>query len=243
MKKYRLKKDLPGIKAGAICYRTNGFFGDSNDPSYCVTNSHFYDKITFDWKVINNNPDWFEEVKKEKTFEEKLYNTLLQQIDYPIQKNFVEDNYHWLEKWFDDAENYFDNKERPEDMFQQLIGMQLFSRTYMFRVNDPNARLKQKIRAIQSHKKEILAHAIFGKLQRGTYSRGIGCGGDYPKWGMSGFLEQTGRLPNENDKVKFIYYGIDGYGVRFLRILSDKEDIAFEILSDCKIKILTTIKE
>ena len=63
-KKYRLKKDLPDCKAGAI------FELYENHAGYMkyFSNSNYYDenrgrlRCNYETKVVESNPDWFEEV-------------------------------------------------------------------------------------------------------------------------------------------------------------------------------------
>lgn len=52
MKQYRLLKDLPGVKAGAISKGINPYVFGGEPTGYGLNE-----------KTIQNNPDWFEEVK------------------------------------------------------------------------------------------------------------------------------------------------------------------------------------
>lgn len=56
-KKYRLLKDLPGIKAGVMVYGSTPF-------TFCPLGGGKC--FTFGEDEMINNPDWFEEVKEEK---------------------------------------------------------------------------------------------------------------------------------------------------------------------------------
>ena len=138
---------------------------------------------------------------------------------------FVEDNYSWLQKWFDNPLDYFDIypiKNIPLE--EQVQGFQKFFRKRL------QPYFKEKL--IEEHKKEILVNAIFGKLwayesQGDIYSERL--------WSMKGFVEEMGRVPNKNDKVQFIYFGDSQEGKRFFKISENKEIIS--ILNDCKIYI------
>lgn len=60
--KYRLKKDLPTIKAGAIFMDKDP--ADNQHEIYCKdTNGYFY---SFGYELIDNFDEWFEEVKEPK---------------------------------------------------------------------------------------------------------------------------------------------------------------------------------
>jgi len=55
MKQYKLLKDLPDLKAGAIFIK-----GSEEDGDY-----HCQGEYRYDEDVVENNPEWFEEVKEE----------------------------------------------------------------------------------------------------------------------------------------------------------------------------------
>lgn len=58
-KQYKLLKDLPGLRAGVI------FVYDEEEGGFvfCLTEVGGEGEYWFTQKEINNNPDWFEEVK------------------------------------------------------------------------------------------------------------------------------------------------------------------------------------
>jgi hypothetical protein len=54
-------------------------------------------------------------------------------------------------------------------------------------------------KCIERHKHEILSHIVYSKfceMQYPVYNHKV--------YSMSGFLEQEGRLPNENDRIRII---------------------------------------
>lgn len=68
MRKFKLLKDLPNLKAGAIFHNEtpNGddYFVAPVDTEKFNRNDH----IRFSLKTLTKNPDWFEEVKEDKKF-------------------------------------------------------------------------------------------------------------------------------------------------------------------------------
>lgn len=63
MKKYKLIKDLPGLRVGVVFRESEDHSGYCNcvDPLGTRPNvkPHFY----FDKEIVENNPKWFEEAK------------------------------------------------------------------------------------------------------------------------------------------------------------------------------------
>lgn len=64
MKKYKLLKDLPGKKAGAIFKKRDNYY-------FNASKSHSDSNTILD-EVVENNPDWFEEVNGQEIIEGNL---------------------------------------------------------------------------------------------------------------------------------------------------------------------------
>lgn len=131
------------------------------------------------------------------------------------KKQFVVNNYHWLERWLDDPKDGLVEDCQTDDfqLFKKIL-----SRTSSEVTSEWHNRIKLEVIA---HKKEILLHAIFNEM----------CS-NY----ITGFVARTGRLPNPDDKVRFRYFGGDTSGNRFLR--TEIRDFTASILSHCSLEIL-----
>ena len=64
MKQYRLLKDLPGIKAGAV-------FNLFDDEDSLIVR-YYSDGITIEERLVINNHDWFEEIQKKEYTEKDM---------------------------------------------------------------------------------------------------------------------------------------------------------------------------
>lgn len=152
---------------------------------------------------------------------------------------FVTQNFSWLEKWLDSSTNYFKTIEYEfahicrASLQKQIEGFQLFKH-YSIRGSMNESEWKWIIdQKFEEHKKEIIFASVLSIKKDITSPR------HFEKlWTMSGFIEQVGRLPNKNDKVRFVFYGDDTKGNRFLRIMINEENNMAEILTDCKLEIL-----
>lgn len=150
-------------------------------------------------------------------------------------EKWFEDNYHWLEKWLDNTVSLLEVKPGKMTIMERYKGMQCFQ-------DECLAFLADKKRF--EHRGVILMSAVFGKAAEVVDSSGRRTSF------MSGFLEQTGRLPNKNDKVRFVISPPDAKGPRYLRelpfvrrpsapVTEKVEPVGWvSFLSDCKIEIL-----
>ena len=135
---------------------------------------------------------------------------------FDVEK-FINDNYGWLIRWLDNPINYFTSEEyKLANDKQDPYGFAEFiCRGSVFRW--------------QEHIKEILKALIFSKFckiePRGMTPQKMYC--------LSGFIEQTGRLPVKTDEVKLYYWGEDDKGVRFLQRIT--EGIITQYLTDIRI--------
>ena len=157
--------------------------------------------------------------------------TLMPNIIIPKYKDDVDklkwfsDNYHWLEKWLD---NY---KEINLPLKEIYNTMQRFMDNVPI-IGGGELYLKHKRK---EHKIQILHYAVFSK--HSFYQAG-----DERLATMSGFLEQKGRLPNKRDRVLFEVCPPDKTGKRFLRerkVRDYEGRPSIQILSDCRLKVLT----
>lgn len=80
-KKYRLLKDLPGVKAGTIFDRVKGVDLPSHSQDFVVYSPKSFLVPQFASEDIKNNPEWFEEIDEEKLFTRK---DLLLCIDHTL---------------------------------------------------------------------------------------------------------------------------------------------------------------
>ena len=135
---------------------------------------------------------------------------------FDVEK-FINDNYGWLIKWFDNPINYFTSEEykltndkRDPYGFTEFI-------------------CKGSVFRWQEHIKEILKSLVFSKFCK------IKPSFIHPQkmYCLSGFIEQTGRLPVKTDEVKLYYWGEDDKGVRFLQRIT--EGIITQYLTDIRI--------
>ena len=153
------------------------------------------------------------------------------------------ENRHWLESWIDNAVPY--NDFHP--------GMQIFKTVYSLyptRETRYYKNIKERnLSKMQEHKCDLLLSGLFGiggtrivekwrKLEENAHPVGSG----YPPQDymeikfLDGFINQTGRYPVEEDKVRFVY--LEGNGItRWLRRL-ECEDMRNIILSECRLEIL-----
>lgn len=136
-----------------------------------------------------------------------------------IQK-FVIDNFGWLEKWFDNPINYFALPESQEaksvaDKTKNFWITQNYYRKCFDGVPMSKSDWETHLAdGLLQHKKEILEKMV------------------------SGFAELTGRLPNETNEIRLIYFGEDMRGKRFLQKTESKDKTEIRFLTDCKIQII-----
>lgn len=149
--------------------------------------------------------------------------------------DWLRKNYHWLERWLDNYEIKKLNHNRPDEQSNREYsdGMQKFDDIVIPGVNE---RLEWALnRKMREHKFNILQSAVFSKKINVDVARG------YFHTTMSGFVEQMGRLPTKEDKVKFLVCPYD-YEPKFLSVREPSGSIIngdfYRIISDCGLKII-----
>ena len=133
---------------------------------------------------------------------------------------WVNVNYDWLIKWFDNCEPVSkDELKNFKDTDCQIF------RTTLHKQGDYD-------KSLRDHITSILLGLIWGRKYRITSVSQILTGGD-------GFYRQRGRLPLPKDKVGIRYFGEDKKGLRMLRFTPNFDSYPIgEFLSDCRVEIL-----
>lgn len=138
----------------------------------------------------------------------------------PKPEVWFKENLDWLLRWFDHSlsRNHWE-------------GMQIFKTGY-----SANYIMDKIIddRKLKEHKVEILWSAIF---QKGGIEYYNSDGGYNPIRWMSGFLEQTGRFPVKEDKVRFEYLTKSWLKHYKELDLYDVEDERMWV-TECKLRVL-----
>lgn len=101
--KYRLKKDLPTLKAGAI------FSDDDNEEMLWGRNLHHYDKggvlYRFYTEKIDNFDEWFEEIKEDK--EPEWVRKQIKRIEFRIPDGKSSSNNDYVEITWKYIKDYY----------------------------------------------------------------------------------------------------------------------------------------
>ena len=78
---YRLKKDLPNVKAGKVfkidVYGT-GYFLSMSDDDFIL--SKFGDQVTFKRETVENSPEWFEPIENVIEYFPIIDNGLIEKV-------------------------------------------------------------------------------------------------------------------------------------------------------------------
>jgi hypothetical protein len=87
-RKFKLLKDLPNLKAGAVFYSPEPIIGQNK--YIAMVNSdkfHYTDNLGYSLETLLENPDWFEEIKEPKKYIGEVYSVT--QDPFNVQMNIV----------------------------------------------------------------------------------------------------------------------------------------------------------
>lgn len=128
MRKFKLLKDLPNIKKGSI----------SNDMNEFDTWVEFYDqynKYIDNWKleIVENNPDWFEEIKEDEDFHKQHEASILHYIESKEEPKKTVRRWLWDHKedtrfWI--LNNYWFSEQEAENHYKSF-GIQDYKKTIL----------------------------------------------------------------------------------------------------------------
>lgn len=170
-RKFRLKKDTPEFRAGAIFIkhsRKKNIWYELEDFEFCLESKKIQKKHgarVFSDEIVENTPDWFEEIKEEEKY--KRLEWLQSQID--AHSDALTTQHLKLDKIKDDIQKI--KEEEPLDeqvMRQDLLKYQQDNLDYKSHINSIKSLVNQLNNYKYCENKNYAAEIILRELKHIT---------------------------------------------------------------------------